>query len=463
MDGRTIPRRAGRLVAAAGLLGLVVVAPAAAQPVPDDCLEPSGLGAAADETLTNRLVTPDTIPNPVRLGRRGDLESYTVELETRLREDLPTARNFELVTALTASDGKTMGEDAFVVTAAARNERQIEVSICLDPAPLSGALDAGVYQAAVEFVDPRIPEATLLFDVWVGGAAGAGYAVVVLVVGGLLLAALPAAIALTAALAERDWRAELRGTLPWLVPLLVVGAVGYVWAAVTFPATDRYHLWSPSLDGAQEFLGFAFGRLTIAVTAVIAVLAAVPQWREAWGKLLAPEATATERPAPTPAPAPAAEREPETRPPRRRWSVARWLVIGALLLIGGLGAGVLASGSDSPDDASSRPPIGQQTTTTAVGTTTTRPGGPGDTLERFTVGATLGEEAVAGLRDAGFVVFDYLVCSNSISERGLLRQVRETGSGDVVVDSDGPTASAGTVNPPDALDVLITSGEPCDG
>jgi hypothetical protein len=72
-------------------------------------------------------VTPDTIPNPVRLGRRGDPENYTIELETRLREGLPTARNFEVVTTLTASDGTTMDDDAFVVTAAARNERQIEV------------------------------------------------------------------------------------------------------------------------------------------------------------------------------------------------------------------------------------------------------------------------------------------------------------------------------------------------
>jgi hypothetical protein len=458
-------RRGGRLVAVASLLGLTVAAPIAAQPVPDDCLEPAGKGPAADKTLTNRLVTPDTIPNPVHLGRTGDPERYTVDLETRLQEDVPSARNFEVVATLTASDGKTMEDDAFVVTAAARNERQIEVSICLDPAPLSGTLDAGVYQAEVEFVDPRIPEAALLFDVWVGGAAGAGFAVVVLVVGVLLLAVLPAAIALAASLAERDWRAELRGTLPWLVPLLLFGAVGYVWAAVAFPATDRYHLWSPSLDGAQEFLGFAFGKLTIAVTAVIALLAAVPKWRETWGKLLAPEPTATERPTPTTTRPPAAEPAPEAAPERRRSSLARWLVIAALLVVGWLVVQSRSSPEDQGDDFDFG--IGtttvQQTTTTAVGTTSTRPGGPSDILERFTVGVTLGEEAVAGLRDVGFVVFDYFVCSNSISEPGLLRQVRDTVSGDVVVDSRGPTALAGDVTPPRALDVLITSGEPCSG
>lgn len=484
-----MPRRAGRLVAAAVLLALVVAAPAAAQPVPDDCLEPAGQGPAADETLTNRLVSPDTIPDPVRLGRRGDPENYTVELETRLREDLSTARNFNVVTTLTASDGKAMGEDAFVVTAAARNERLIEVSICLDPAPFSGTLDAGVYRANVEFVDPRIPEATLLFDVWVGGGAGARYAVVVLAVGGLLLAALPVAIILTAALAERDWRAELRGTLPWLMPLLVVGAIGYVWAGLAFPATDQYHLWSPSLDGSQEFLGFAFGKLTIAVTGAIALLAAVPKWREAWGKLLAPEATATERPPSPPAPPPAAERETAAPPhrarpsPRRRWSVARWLMIGALLLIGSLTAGVLVRPLGSPDPDVPTPQTSEETTTTEQATptlpgettttgqattteqaTTTVLGTrPRDIFDRLAVGATSADEAVAGLRDVGFVVFDYLVCSNSIAEPGLLRQVRETDSKDVVVDSDGATALARTVNPPDALDVLITSGEHCNG
>jgi len=68
-------------VVAAGLLGLVVSSPGAAQSVPDDCLEPAGQGPDSDETLTNRLVPDGKIPDPVQLVRRGDIEKYPIPLE----------------------------------------------------------------------------------------------------------------------------------------------------------------------------------------------------------------------------------------------------------------------------------------------------------------------------------------------------------------------------------------------
>ena len=61
-----------------------------------------------------------------------------------------------------------------------------------------------------------------------------------------------------------------------------------------------------------------------------------------------------------------------------------------------------------------------------------------------------------GLR-IGFVVFDYW-CVQQHRRAGPAPSGRETESGQVVVGSDGPTSLAGDVDPPDALDVLITSG-----
>ena len=87
---------------------------------------------------------------------------------------------------------------------------------------------------------------------------------------------------------------------------------------------------------------------------------------------------------------------------------------------------------------------------------------PEEAFSGLAVGDTPGDEAVEDLRDVGFVVFDYFVCSGT-SEQGLLRQVRETESGGVVVGSDGRTELATAVEPPDALDVLITSREACNG
>jgi hypothetical protein len=446
-------------VAAAGVIGLSLAGPAAAQPVPD-CLPPAGTGATGEETLTNRLVTPETIPDPVRLERGGDPERYVLELETELRHDPKVESNFEVIARLKAPDGTTIEDDALVVTAAAENERRIKVSVCLDPAPPSGTLDAGEYRAAIEFIDPRIPETALVFDVWVGGASEGTYVALAVAVGALLLVVPPALIALQARLSGRAARAELQRVLGWLGLLLIVALAGYLWAVFAFRETDRYHLWSLS-GGWQEFLGFAFGKIGMTVTGFVAVLAFVPQFRQALGEALpsvppatTPEATEARLP-PADRPwggAPAAGRPTRAPAGGRRLAPAIAAVAGVLALIGGV---VALSGDDGEQDAGLAPP------------TTDEPGeppdvAPEDVLGELDVGTTAGDEAAARLREIGFVVFDYLVCSNSTGEPGLLRQVRETESGEVVVDSDGPTSLAGDVDPPAALDVLITSGEPCD-
>jgi hypothetical protein len=74
---------------------------------------------------------------------------------------------------------------------------------------------------------------------------------VVVIVGVLLLLALPAAIALAAFLdRERDVRKELRAAVPWLGLVLWAGALGYLWAAWWFRETDDF--WRSELNGELD-------------------------------------------------------------------------------------------------------------------------------------------------------------------------------------------------------------------
>lgn len=474
----------------------------------DDCPPPAGTGDVDDGTLTNRLIPPATIPDPVRLGLGSGPERYAIELETRLRggaDALRAAPNFDVIARLTSSNGETVSEDAFVATAAARNQRSIEVRVCLDPQPPSGGLDAGTYRAQIEFIDPRIPETTLSFEVWVGGAAGASYLLIAVALGAAVVAALPAAVAIGAVAARRPWRAELRVSLPWLLPLLAVTVVAYTVAAALFLGTDRYHLWSVSVDGASELLGYVIGRVTIVVTAVTALLAVVPRWREAWGRLLAraaptttplPTPATTETPTPTPTPirtprprpvgrlpagdgtdgdddrdrlaepvevpAPVRLPEPDTGvahhpPPVLAWRLAAaaiGLALAASLVVVALTVsdGQPGVGSEDGSGGNGDPPD------TTIGDP---PLAAAHALADLEVGETPGDEAVDDLRDAGFVVLDYEVCSDIITDPDLLAGVRETDSRRALIDIRGSTAAADDVAPPALLDVDITTGDPC--
>jgi hypothetical protein len=82
-------------------------------------------------------------------------------------------------------------------------------------------------------------------------------------------------------------------------------------------------------------------------------------------------------------------------------------------------------------------------------------------LEDLVVGESTGEEAVGALRSAGYVVFDYAVCSNSVPEPGLLRQVRLTSTQRVVLGGDDDVLSSSSIPAGESLDVLVTTGDPC--
>ena len=118
----------------------------------------------------------------------------------------------------------------------------------------------------------------------------------------------------------------------------------------------------------------------------------------------------------------------------------------------------LAGRGDDGDDDSTTAPTAATTETTP---TTADVGAPDDPFAGLVGGSTDGDAAVAQLRAAGFVVFDYDVCSDSVPSPGLLRQVRLTETGAEVVGIDGPTELAERVEAPSELDVLITTGSPC--
>lgn len=87
-----------------------------------------------------------------------------------------------------------------------------------------------------------------------------------------------------------------------------------------------------------------------------------------------------------------------------------------------------------------------------------------DVTRTMKVGVTPGSSAVLTLRKNGFVVFDYRVCSNSVSGvsgAGKLRQIRDRKSQRVLFDELGATKVAQNYRGPTALDVLIASGSTC--
>ncbi len=122
-------------------------------------------------------------------------------------------------------------------------------------------------------------------------------------------------------------------------------------------------------------------------------------------------------------------------------------------------------GGSGPDDTDGDGNSGGEPPTTDGGgaepTTTVAGGQPDGPFTGLAGGSTDGDAAVARLRSAGFVVFDYDVCSDTVPSRGLLRQVRLTETGAEVVGLDGPTELAERVEAPSELDVLIASGSPC--
>ena len=131
------------------------------------------------------------------------------------------------------------------------------MSVCLDPAPPSGTLDAGEYWPAIEFIDPHPRDGPGVRRV---GGRGLGRHVrrLAVAVGALLLVVPPALITTQARLSGREARAELQRVLGWLGLLLIVALAGYLWAV--FAVQDRpVPLWSLS-GGWQEFLGLRSAR-----------------------------------------------------------------------------------------------------------------------------------------------------------------------------------------------------------
>jgi hypothetical protein len=92
---------------------------------------------------------------------------------------------------------------------------------------------------------------------------------------------------------------------------------------------------------------------------------------------------------------------------------------------------------------------------------------PTSTPPRDGLGGTNGWHDAGGggcdeLRAAGFLAYDYRVCSNSVREPGVLRQGKETRTAAVLVGKEGEITTGAKAAPPAALDVLITSGDPCN-
>jgi hypothetical protein len=386
-----------------------------------------------------------------------------------LAEDDARQQNFETEADL-ESGGQRADDAAFVVNADARTETTIRLAVCLDPSPQGRELDVGTYTATVRFIDERIPETTFDFEVVVGDPNGAGFAAVAVLGAVVLLAALPVLVIVGALVTRRPWRDELRRSWLLLVCLMVVAIVGYLWAVLDFHSSDDYRLWQLDVAGIRDFGGHSYKLVAAGITGFVALLVLLPQVREKLGAAPAPATPPPARsplpppaagprpahpPAPPPAPPPASD---VARPHRGGRRLLPWLAgaAAALVLLVALTTTRMLAGEDEDASTAVDP-------TDAENPDITEPSiDPEEILASLRVGETSGAEAATALREAGFVVFAYDVCSSSVGTPGLLRLVRTTDAQTPLVDIDGPTAAADDVAPPDSLDVLVADGRPCE-
>ena len=449
--------------------------------------------------------------------------TFTTSLEPEFLRQ-PDQANFQVSgTLFSSATGDLAGY--VQVSATADSTDRIVAQICIDASPADAErLAVGAYRARLEFDDVRIPETAVDLVVHVGdtGSPTAYWSMVLTVAAAIALATWFVTSVL--APGEQPWvRSEALHHTTRARVLLAVGVfVTVVVIGIAFEQNERYDTWSPSMRGVWTFLVFSYGALLAALAAAISGLARVreltkalagmrppppavpapttwpgwapgaPQWgppdpaqRRAEPGLAPPTGEPTTSPAtaappplppaparpPTAAPgaasppsspaaAPAAAPPPVAAPGRRDRQVRRRLALvgglASVLLIAVVAATATLNGDRSSDDG---PPATTGTTpssdTTVVDPPDTEP------FADLVVGETSGADAVAGLRAAGFVVFDYSVCSSSVPDAGLLRLVRVTESGAELVGSGGVADAAGGLDPDTELDVLVTNGEPC--
>lgn len=135
--------------------------------------------------------------------------------------------------------------------------------------------------------------------------------------------------------------------------------------------------------------------------------------------------------------------EPVPGPPDRRAS-SRWWVAAVVLLVGFAGAviavAILAGGGGDDDQ------------------------GPGSAQADNGIGQNWfgepAEAAVPALRERGFTVIDYPVCSGSVGA-GEVRQIIDSGDGTIYLDTEGITAAGERVAVDTSIEVKFGTGTPC--
>lgn len=148
-----------------------------------------------------------------------------------------------------------------------------------------------------------------------------------------------------------------------------------------------------------------------------------------------------------------------TKPRRDTWSLrSQWLGLGMLLL----GVAITAILTSSIVSIDLWPSTADRTEAGSPLLDASEPDldvgeNIADPFAALEPGRTTGEEAVSLLRDEGYLVFDYFACSDVV-RRGRLLVVRETFSGQTIVDSSGVTRPE---QQPQVLDVLIGTGGRC--
>ncbi len=477
-----------------------------------ECETPLALPVDDSSTITRVLQPRSDFPAELLIDANAlFVEVYT--FETELDEDTARAQPAFLVDARLRESGGSLVEDGMVASAIVHDDDELDVRLCVDPSPNGVTLTPGRYKATITFNDVRIPKTTVSTAVVITEPDKSGFWIVVVLVGIVMLLLLPLPIVVGSLSATRSVRAELRAARWLLAGLALVCLVGYAVATWVYTETAVYETWRASSGSdLRNFVYHGYRGAAAACGIVGGALGLMPKARELLTK------TVSQAPVTPPEPAVVPSKLTPAQPPREgRRGRALWIAT-AVVVVAFVGTALLSNRSapvavppdtigqadtTSDDDfdetvpltdpppatlpatlpatspPATSPPVSfpstivpestDPSTTSGPPTTTDSP----DTLPPQVVtldvllvdaeaGSTSGDDIITLLLDEGFSVAAYGVCSDAGTTPGVLRQIRDSRTGDELLGTAGLARDAAEVEPPAALDVVLASKERCD-
>ena len=443
-----------------------------------ECEIPIALRISDTQTITRVLEARDDFPTQLIVDADA-VFSKIYTFDTDLDSDTASAMTAFVVDARLRDGGGSVVDGGIVASAAAHDDDELDVRLCVDPTPHGESLPPGQYNESITFNDVRIPKTTVRTAVLITEPDKSSFELVVIVFGALLVLCLPLPVVLGSLATNRSVRAELVAARWLLAGLAIVCLVGYGVATWVFTDTDAYRTWTASSgEDIRQFVYHGYRGAAAGFGVVGGALGLMPKARELLTKTVS--SPDTQSPARTPDTAPT--HRPDERPRGAARSRRNWVVpsVVAAFAFGTLVAVVIAANNNSDSQQSSGPssteadidrttPTADPTTTVGRNSTTVAQTSPAPpvrldrVLAEVEVGETQGAVVADLLLREGFGVAAYQLCSDSVRTVGALRQVRDSRTEIELLGANGLTEAASDVVAPDSVDVLVASGRACEG